>query len=122
MSGLIDQVRYRRRLPEPAVAKAIRETAGVSLGAVGRELGVHQATVGRWERGERQPRGHHLRQYVDLLEPTPVCVADVELPVRRAQASRTASLMFSHVLWPRYSYVFQSRDRSDSMSSQALPW
>ena len=65
---LVDQVRVRFQLPPPGLAKAIRQAAGVSQGAVARELGVHRVTVARWESGERSPRPHHLRGYLALLE------------------------------------------------------
>jgi transcriptional regulator with XRE-family HTH domain len=68
MSGLLDQVRLARRLPTPAVARAIRESAGVSQAALAEELGVDRVTVARWEGGTRRPRGELLRQYVELLE------------------------------------------------------
>lgn len=67
MSDLLGEVRDRRRLPQPAMARAIRETAGVSQERVAEELGVHPVTVYRWEKGTRRPRGRLLRSYADLL-------------------------------------------------------
>lgn len=68
MSGLIEQVRLARRLPAPAIAKAIRQAAGVSQSAVADELAVHRVTVARWESGDRRPQGDLLRRYVELLD------------------------------------------------------
>lgn len=68
MSGLVAEVLTARRLPPPALAKAVRVAAGVSQARVARELGVTRVTVARWEAGARRPRGLTLHAYVDLLE------------------------------------------------------
>lgn len=68
MSAILDQVRVRRRLPSPALARAIRLAADVTQQAVADELGVHRVTVARWELGTRRPGRKLLRAYVELLD------------------------------------------------------
>jgi len=68
MSELIRRVRARRRVPPPAVARAVRTAAGVPQDAVADELGVHRVTVARWELGTRRPRGELAQRYADVLE------------------------------------------------------
>lgn len=64
---LIREVRAQRRLPSPALARAIREAAGVSQGRLADELGVDRVTVTRWEGGLRRPRGSTAARYAELL-------------------------------------------------------
>jgi DNA-binding transcriptional regulator YiaG len=68
MTALLEEVRTRRRLPAPSVAKAIRTAAGVSQQRVAEELHVHRVTVARWEDGTRRPSGRLLGAYLELLE------------------------------------------------------
>lgn len=68
MSRLLDEVAVARRLPSPAMARAIRAAAGVSQARLAAELGVQRVTVARWEAGKRRPRGELLAAYVELLE------------------------------------------------------
>lgn len=49
------------------MARAIRESAGVSRSRLAAEVGVHRATVMRWENGSCSPRGATLVRYVDVL-------------------------------------------------------
>jgi DNA-binding transcriptional regulator YiaG len=65
---LVREIRRARRLPPPALARAIREAAAVSQERMAGELGVHRVTVARWETGRRRPRGKLLYSYVALLE------------------------------------------------------
>lgn len=67
MSALIDEVRESLSLPDPHVAREIREDAGVSQWRLADELGVHELTVQRWEAGTRTPQGHLRRAYARLL-------------------------------------------------------
>lgn len=67
MSHLLEEVRLSRSLPTPALARAIREAAGVSQTRIAQELGVHRLTVARWEAGSRSPRGAHRVAYAALL-------------------------------------------------------
>lgn len=70
MSDLLAKARALHRLPAPAMARAIREAAGVSQADVASALTppVTRAAVSRWESGARRPTGPHLQQYVDLLD------------------------------------------------------
>lgn len=68
MSDLIDEVRARQKILNPRAAKAIREAAGVSRARMAQQLGVHEHTVMRWERGERRPRKQTLVAYAALLD------------------------------------------------------
>jgi DNA-binding transcriptional regulator YiaG len=45
----------------------LRRVAGISQAELGRAIGVTSTTVSRWERGERQPRGHHAVAYLSAL-------------------------------------------------------
>jgi DNA-binding transcriptional regulator YiaG len=67
MSALVDEVRESRSLPSPAVAREIREGAGVSQARLAGELGVHELTVQRWEAGTRTPHGELRLAYTRLL-------------------------------------------------------
>ncbi len=67
MSGLLDDVRVDRGLPPPERAREIRSTAGVSRARLATELGVHEVTIARWERGTRVPRGRLRVEYARLL-------------------------------------------------------
>jgi transcriptional regulator with XRE-family HTH domain len=64
---LTEEVLRSRRLPPPAVARAIRHEAGVSQHRLAVELGVHRVTVARWELGMRVPRGSLRLRYADAL-------------------------------------------------------
>jgi DNA-binding transcriptional regulator YiaG len=64
---LITTSRKRRSLPDPAAAKAIRLAAQLTEREIGTSIGVTAATVCRWERGSRKPRGHQRDAYADLL-------------------------------------------------------
>jgi len=68
MSALAEQVRAARKLPPPAVARAIRDAAGVSQQQLADELGVGRVTIARWELGERTPRGELRLRYTSLLD------------------------------------------------------
>lgn len=68
MSALIEQVKAARRLPPPAIAKAIRDAADVSQQQLADELHVNRVTIARWESGVRTPRGELRLRYVELLE------------------------------------------------------
>ena len=71
-SLLVAELRRERaeseHLPIPAMRKAIRESAHVSLARVAAILGVHRASVSRWESGKRTPRGEQRRRYKRLLD------------------------------------------------------
>jgi DNA-binding transcriptional regulator YiaG len=60
----------RRRLPAPAMRRAIRVAAGLTQAELASCLPapVHRETVARWEAGVRTPRGELLLAYVQLLD------------------------------------------------------
>lgn len=68
MSTLMEDVAARRRqtIP-PAVARAIRQGAGVTQAAIAAELGVTPETVYRLECGTRRPGPAHRAAYAALL-------------------------------------------------------
>ena len=68
MNSLTAEVLAARRLPPPAVQKAILQAAGVSQARVANELGVHRVSVARWLGGSRRPRGEMRQRYQELLE------------------------------------------------------
>jgi DNA-binding transcriptional regulator YiaG len=65
---LAAQVRAARRLPPPAIARAIRDAAGVSQQQVADELGINRVSLARWELGTRSPRGALRLRYIELLD------------------------------------------------------
>jgi transcriptional regulator with XRE-family HTH domain len=67
VSQLIQEVRRSRALPRPALARAIREAAGVSQTRLAAELGVHRMTIARWEAGTRSPRNSQRAAYAKVL-------------------------------------------------------
>lgn len=67
LDELLDRVRARRELPPPAMRRAIREAAGLTLEDFGGALGVSSQAVLYWERGTRFPRPEHLGPYSELL-------------------------------------------------------
>jgi DNA-binding transcriptional regulator YiaG len=64
--SLADEIRAAK-LPSPALARAIREAAGVPQARVAEALHVHRLTISRWESGERHPRGANRAAYAALL-------------------------------------------------------
>ena len=67
MSALLEEVRESLALPAPAVARQIREAAGVSQARLAAELGVRELTVHRWETGIRTPQRGLRLSYARLL-------------------------------------------------------
>lgn len=67
LEDLTLRVRAGRRLPEPAVRRAIRQAARVSLADVAAVVGVTRQAVSLWELGQRTPRGPMLNTYVVTL-------------------------------------------------------
>ncbi|MEM9565076.1 MAG: helix-turn-helix transcriptional regulator [Actinomycetota bacterium] len=58
--------RESRWIPHPSTWRSIRRAAGVDVDVIARELGVHPATVYRWEAGDI-PTGDRLGRYGDIL-------------------------------------------------------
>ena len=68
MAGkLAEDCRTMKRLPGPALARAIRVDAGATQARLAQELGVHWTTVARWEAGRRSPRGDLRLAYAQVL-------------------------------------------------------
>lgn len=65
---IADSVRLNRRLPSPALRRAIRSDAGLTVAEVADAVGVTRQAVNNWERGARSPRGAALRSYVAVLD------------------------------------------------------
>ena len=63
----VNDVTWIRRLARDGGARVIRESAGLSASEVARQLDKSPATVSRWERGERVPRGDAAEQWAQLL-------------------------------------------------------
>jgi DNA-binding transcriptional regulator YiaG len=61
------QLAQIRELARSGRARSIRERANVSTKEVADSLGVHEATVARWETGVRSPRGPAALRYAELL-------------------------------------------------------
>ena len=64
---LMGVVRMRHALPPPALRRALRLEAGLSLREVAVAVGVSRQAVSHWEMGERSPRSPHLERYVTVL-------------------------------------------------------
>lgn len=62
-----ERVRVHRDLPSPSIRICVRVERGLSRQELGEILGVSRQTIGRWERGERTPRGSLLAAYVKAL-------------------------------------------------------
>ncbi len=60
LAALVEALRSRRSLAE---ARCLRIRAGLSHQELAAHLGVHRATVGRWERGQSRPLGENGRRY-----------------------------------------------------------
>lgn len=56
-----------RKAARSGRGRAIREEACVSQAELARALGVSQATLSRWESGDRRPRGEAAERYARLL-------------------------------------------------------
>lgn len=65
--SLLDEVKAARRLPDPPIARMIREAAGVSQLRFAKEVGVHRITLSRWESGVCRPRGDARARYARLI-------------------------------------------------------
>lgn len=57
-----------RNLTASGAARAIRESAGLSLSEAATGAEVHRLTIYRWEHGQRRPHGEPALRYLALLE------------------------------------------------------
>jgi ribosome-binding protein aMBF1 (putative translation factor) len=64
---LLERARDIYALPSPAVRRALRQQARLSLKDVGDALGVSPEAIRNWESGRRTPRPEHLHGYVSFL-------------------------------------------------------
>jgi|GEM_PF-2636393 len=85
--GRYGEVLAHLTLPPPEERRAIRELAGLSQEDVGVLLGVSQACVGRYEAGQRRPRGDLLVRYAGVLRDLRDLVATVQTAVERDAAA-----------------------------------
>ncbi len=68
MSNDLVALTQLRALFRSGTARAVRVTAGLSVGEVARAVGASKATIHRWERRERIPRlGPAALRYGQLL-------------------------------------------------------
>ena len=67
ITELVERVEARRDLPPPAVRRAMRKAARVSLDEVGAAVGVTGQAVWWWETGDREPNAENLRRYLEVL-------------------------------------------------------
>ena len=65
--ALVEEIRARRRLPSPALRRALRREAGIAQDAAASHIGVHRVTLARWESGAT-PRAKHLGPYLRFLD------------------------------------------------------
>jgi transcriptional regulator with XRE-family HTH domain len=56
------------RRAEDGSGRRIREAARLSLRLIAESVGVQEATVSRWEKGQRQPRGEAAIRWARLLD------------------------------------------------------
>jgi len=64
--NLLERSRARRAF-RPAVARALRREARLSMAEIGAAVNVSEGTVSRWETGLRRPRGEAAERYAALL-------------------------------------------------------
>ena len=67
MPKSFDEMVADQQLFTPPMRRAYRESAGLSLEQVAREMGVTRMTVWRWENGKRSPRGENRVRYSRFL-------------------------------------------------------
>lgn len=67
MVTLLEEARLLVEMPDPAKAKAIRESAGISLGRLAEELGISHFTLMRWEAGATVPQRRLRLRYARVL-------------------------------------------------------
>lgn len=64
----IETAIIERRLPPPAVRRALREATGLSVIEIAEALGVGRHAIYRWEAGRREPRGANRKAYAGFLD------------------------------------------------------
>ena len=66
-SRSVEQLIQARALITSGEARRIREAARLSLVTVARAVEADPSAIGRWERGERLPRGSAALKYAQLI-------------------------------------------------------
>jgi transcriptional regulator with XRE-family HTH domain len=56
------------RRAEDGSGRRIREQANVPMRFVAQNIGVQEATISRWEKGQRRPRGEAAMKWAALLD------------------------------------------------------
>lgn len=77
-----------RALARSGRARQLRESAGLSLQEIADVVGVTQASISRWELGQRKPRGEAAVRYGRLLQTLANLPEMREPGSGRAQGSR----------------------------------
>jgi DNA-binding transcriptional regulator YiaG len=68
LSGLLNEVKEAQRLPPPAIARAIRESAGITQQQLADAVHVHRVTLARWESDRSaKPKGELRARYAVAL-------------------------------------------------------
>lgn len=67
-AAVAQRLQSRRRLPSPAMRRALRQSSGLSAAELAELMGVTRQAVSKWERGVRTPRGPHLEAYIAVLD------------------------------------------------------
>ena len=68
MPSELEELARVRRLVASGAAQTIRIGSGISLRELGRTVGVGPATILRWERGDRSPKGERALAYGRALD------------------------------------------------------
>jgi transcriptional regulator with XRE-family HTH domain len=63
----VSRLRRQRRRVSPALGRALRLEARVTLAEVAEAIDVSVGALSRWETGKRQPRGVAAERYAALL-------------------------------------------------------
>jgi transcriptional regulator with XRE-family HTH domain len=58
----------RTFMEQPGAARSLRQSSGLSEQDMATAIGVTPSAIGRWERGERIPRGPRAVDYARLLQ------------------------------------------------------
>jgi predicted transcriptional regulator len=67
LNAALAKASLHRRLPAPAVRRALRDNAGLTQQDVADVCGVSRVSIARYEAGTRDPRGAVQARYVELL-------------------------------------------------------
>lgn len=69
LTAALDRTRVRRRLPDGATARALRQEAGLTQMEAGAVVGVSGVAISLWERNLRRPRDpRRIESYLTFLD------------------------------------------------------